>query len=154
MLRGHLEGIEVHADVLVIAGDLTKSGDPDEAQVLADELHGVNVPVVTVLGNHDYHSDAEAGVRDRMERAGVRVLEGETEVFTVGAQTLGIAGIKGFGGGFAGACATEFGEPEMKLFVRHTRQAADRLGESLSSLDTSASLAVLHYSPLRGTLQG
>jgi Icc-related predicted phosphoesterase len=153
-LRPHLEHLAGQADVLLLAGDLTKCGDPDEAGVLADELRDVSVPMVAVLGNHDYHAGAEREVSSRLEDAGVRVLEGQAHVVDVDGVTLGIAGVKGFGGGFVGACGSEFGEPEMKAFMAHSRDRAQCLAELLRSLDTDARVALLHYSPVEATLVG
>jgi Icc-related predicted phosphoesterase len=154
-LRPRLEGLEVRADLLLIAGDLTKSGRPDEAVVLARELEDVPVPVVAVLGNHDYHSDAPREVRRVMEDVGVTILEGENEVVGVGDLSVGVAGAKGFGGGFTGSAGSEFGEPEMKAFVRHSRQSADSVGRALATLPpVDVRVVLLHYSPIRETLQG
>ena len=111
-LRPHLEDIDRHADVLLIAGDLTTCGHPDEARVLAAELADLPVPAIAVLGNHDHHSGAEDELRAIVEDAGVTVLEGESAVVGVEGGRLGVAGAKGFGGGFAGACAADFGEAE------------------------------------------
>jgi Icc-related predicted phosphoesterase len=156
-LRPHLEDIAEHADVYLLAGDLTRLGDPDEAAVLARELAGVAVPIVAVLGNHDYHSDQEKAVTDVLADAGICVLEGTSTVFDVAGTQVGIAGVKGFGSGFAGACGSDFGEPIMKAFVRHTQDAADRLRESLEDLARAGvqhRVALTHYSPTEGTLQG
>ena len=149
-----LEPLGDQADVLLLAGDLTKVGRREEAEALARELAGAPVPVVAVLGNHDYHSEEQEAVRGVLEDAGVQVLEGEATVIEVDGARLGIAGAKGFGGGFAGACATDFGEPEMKGFIRETKAAADRLGRALGSLSTDARIALLHYSPVKETLHG
>ncbi len=130
-LRPALADVAAHADLLLIAGDLTRHGEPDEATVLAGEVCGLGVPVVTVLGNHDHEGDQEDKVRAVMEDAGVVVLEGESTVLDVRGTRVGIAGAKGFGGGFRGACGTEFGEREMKAFVGHTRAIAERLGDAL-----------------------
>src|SRR5262249_44251235 len=135
-------------------GDLTTHGRREQARVLADELGAVRVPVVAVLGNHDYHSGDEEAVRVELERAGAVVLEGETATIDINGKKLGIAGVKGFGGGFAGACATAFGEPEMKAFVTHTERIAANLCDRLSSLDTDYLVALLHYSPVKETLAG
>ena len=135
-LRPHLDSIRENADVLLIAGDLTRHGLAEEATVLAQELEGLPVPVVTVLGNHDYHCEAEVEIRDALQRAGVTVLEGESTVIPLGDQTLGVAGTKGFGGGFAGACGSDFGEPEMKAFIRHTKTISATLQQRLEELDT------------------
>jgi Icc-related predicted phosphoesterase len=153
-LRPDLEHLAERADVFLIAGDLTWSGAVQEAEVLATELDGLAVPVVAVLGNHDYHAGQEAEVRQVLEEIGITVLEGETAVVDAAGIRVGIAGIKGFGGGFAGACATDFGEPEMKAFVRHTRHAAQSLEDALAGLDTDLRVALLHYSPVPETLQG
>jgi Icc-related predicted phosphoesterase len=110
--------------------------------------------MVAVLGNHDYHRDEEKPIRDVLEGAGVRVLEGDSVTVNVDGDSVGIAGIKGFGGGFAGACGTEFGEPEMKAYIRHTRETADRLTEALEGAGGNHRVALLHYSPVPDTLQG
>ena len=142
------------ADVLLVAGDLTKCGSPDEARVLAEELAGIGVPVVAVLGNHDHHAGRVKEVMAVLRGAGVVVLEGASTVIEVSGCRLGIAGTKGFGGGFAGACGSDFGEPEMKAFVAHTKALADRLHDALVSLDTDYRVALLHYSPIPDTLAG
>jgi Icc-related predicted phosphoesterase len=152
--RPAIESLEGRADILLLAGDLTKLGRVEEAEVLAHELADAPVPVIAVLGNHDYHSDQVHSVRGLLEGAGVRVLEGEAAVIDVDGQRLGIAGAKGFGGGFAGACATDFGEPEMKGFIRETKAAADRLGRALASLTADVRVVLLHYSPVKETLHG
>jgi Icc-related predicted phosphoesterase len=152
--RPAVEALEGRADVLVLAGDLTKLGRPEEAAVLAAELRDAPVPVVAVLGNHDYHSDRQDEVRRALEGVGVTVLEGEATVLGVNGRRLGVAGAKGFGGGFAGACATDFGEPEMKGFIRETKAAAERLSRALASLSTDVRVALMHYSPVKETLHG
>jgi Icc-related predicted phosphoesterase len=150
-------GIEEHADVLLLAGDLTRCGTPAEAQVLARELRGVTVPKVAVLGNHDHHDGRSEAVIDVLGSEGIRVLEGHSLVLTIGNERLGVAGAKGFGGGFAGACAAAFGENEMKAFVAHTQEVSHRLSDALSGLaaaDCDARVALLHYSPVPDTLVG
>jgi Icc-related predicted phosphoesterase len=152
-----LAGIEDHADVLLLAGDLTKCGTPDEARLVVDELRDVPVPIVAVLGNHDHHSDQPAAVTAVLERHGIRVLEGEHHVVDLDGGRLGIAGAKGFGGGFAPAAATAFGEPELKAFVRHTHHVAERLTGALDRLDREACdgrVVLLHYAPVLDTLVG
>jgi len=153
-LRPHFEVLPDEADVLLLAGDLTHVGDPDEAAVLAKELDGVEVPVVAVLGNHDYHCDQEDDVTHVLEDVGVQMLEGDGVVLETPGGRLGIAGAKGFGGGFAGASGSDFGEPEMKAFVRHTKQVSSRLEDVLNGLDVDARVALLHYAPTDSTLQG
>lgn len=153
-LRPHLERLADDADVLLVAGDLTRHGTPEEVSVLADELDIAGVPVVAVLGNHDHHSDRADEIRTRLTDAGVTTLEGDSTILETPGGTLGIAGAKGFGGGFVGACATEFGEPEIKAFVRHTKQIAEALRGALGSLNTEARVALLHYAPVEDTLRG
>ncbi|HVE93219.1 MAG TPA: metallophosphoesterase [Actinomycetota bacterium] len=153
-LRPHLKDLSERADVLLLAGDLTHVGRAAEGAVLARELSGLGVPCVAVLGNHDYHLNEQDEIRHLLTECGVRVLEGETCVLDVGGQRLGIAGTKGFGGGFAGACGSDFGEPEMKAFIEHTKLHASRLEQSLRSLDADRRIALLHYSPIEGTLHG
>jgi Icc-related predicted phosphoesterase len=137
-----------------LAGDLTHRGRAEEAKVLAEELRGVRVPTLAVLGNHDYHSDEQDAVTEVLEQAGIRVLEGAAVVLEIGGRRVGIAGSKGFGGGFAGASATDFGEPEMRAFVGHTKALAGRLERALAGLHTDRRIVLLHYSPVAETLAG
>jgi Icc-related predicted phosphoesterase len=153
-LRPNFEHLGDRADVLLLAGDLTRVGQPDEAAVLAEELRDLPVPVVAVLGNHDHHSDAGDMVVKLLDEAGVTVLEGDAATFDIDGTRVGVAGVKGFGGGFAGACGSEFGEPEMKAFMTHTREVAAGLESALASLDTDVRVALLHYAPVEATLQG
>lgn len=153
-LQPFLPDVADSADVLVLAGDLTRCGSADEAAVLAKELSGLPLPVFTVLGNHDYHAGRHLEITEVLEEHGIRVLEGDGEVVTVGGKRVGVAGIKGFGGGFAGACGTEFGEPEMKAFIGHTKQNAGRLRDALAGLEADVKVCVLHYAPVEETLRG
>jgi Icc-related predicted phosphoesterase len=153
-LRPHFEHLADQADLLLLAGDLTRLGEIDEAAVLADELRDLPVPTIAVLGNHDHHAGSADLVVKLLDDAGVRVLEGDTAVVDVGPTSVGVAGIKGFGGGFAGACGSEFGEEEMKAFMAHTRHVASSLEEALASLDTDCRVALMHYAPVEATLQG
>jgi len=149
-----LARVNEDAEVLLLAGDLTRHGSRDEADALAVALEGVAIPVFAVLGNHDFHDGNERAVIRAIEKRGGRVLEGDAAVVDTGSQRVGIAGTKGFGGGFLGACATAFGEPEMKAFIGHTRVLADRLREALEGLDTQLRIALLHYAPIPETLLG
>jgi Icc-related predicted phosphoesterase len=142
------------ADVLLLAGDLTRHGTPDEAECVATEFGDVGVPVIAVLGNHDHHSDQPAEVTKVLTEGGITVLEGEGVVLDCGGRRLGVAGVKGFGGGFAGRCASNFGEPEMKSFVGTTVASAESLKDALTSLDCDARVALTHYSPVPETLLG
>ncbi|MEU7976372.1 hypothetical protein GAR06_05844 [Micromonospora saelicesensis] len=152
--RPALEELPECADVLLLAGDLTRHGTEAEARCVAEEFGGLAVPVVTVLGNHDHQCDQVPQVVKVLEDAGITVLEGNGVVLDCAGGRLGIAGVKGFGGGFAGRCASDFGEPEMKAFVRTTTESADRLGAALRSLDCDMLVALTHYSPVPDTLAG
>jgi Icc-related predicted phosphoesterase len=151
---GPPEQLAESADVLLLAGDLTRRGTPAEAEVLAAELRNVPVPVIVILGNHDFESDAADDVREIIVGAGATVLDGDAATIDVGDVTVGIAGTPGFGGGFQGASCSEFGEPLMKAFVAHTRAMATALCRSLIALDTDVRVAMTHYSPIEATLVG
>ena len=153
-IRPHLEDIAAHADVLLLAGDLTQHGTVQEAEVAAAEFGGLDVPVVAVLGNHDYHGDAQDEITTLLEAAGITVLEGSGALLSVPGGRLGVAGTKGFGAGFRGRSGSEFGEPEMKEFIRHSRRLADGLGQALRALDADVRVALTHYSPIADTLAG
>ncbi len=152
--RPALEHVGDKADVLLLAGDLTRHGTGDEARCVAAEFGGLPVPVIAVLGNHDYHSDAEDEVTKILEDAGIVVLECSGIVVDCFGQRLGVAGAKGFGGGFAGRCGSEFGEPEMKAFIRHTRRICEEFGVELRSMECDVLVALTHYAPVAETLLG
>jgi Icc-related predicted phosphoesterase len=138
------------ADALLLCGDLTDYGTLDEAKILAEELSVVAVPVVAVLGNHDYESGTPEAVRETLMRAGVRVLDGEPcEI-----EGVGIAGVKGFAGGFGRGSLGSWGEPAIKMFVQEALHEALKLESALAKLRTKRRLAVLHYSPIVGTVEG
>jgi len=157
-LAGHLRpSLEIAADkaeLILVAGDLTRHGTVEEAKVVAEELGGLPVPVICVLGNHDYHSDQQDAVRATLESVGIVVLEGETFETDFDGVSVGVAGSKGFGIGFAGRCASDFGEPEMKAFTRHAKQSAQIFGAALASLKTTRRIAMTHFSPVEDTLHG
>lgn len=111
VLRPHLDDVADVADLLLLAGDLTTCGDPDEAAALAGELEGVGVPVIAVLGNHDHHVDQDHLVRKRLDESGVQVLDGETTTLQVDGSHVGIAGTKGFGVGSRGRAAPTSASP-------------------------------------------
>lgn len=142
------------ADVLLLAGDLTRHGTEEEARSVAAEVRGLDIPVIAVLGNHDHHCDRADEIVEILEAAGVRVLEGTGTIVDARGVRIGIAGTKGFGTGFPGKQASEFGEPEMKSFVRHSRDLAERFGLALRALDCDLRIALTHYSPTKDTLLG
>ncbi len=151
---GHLRGFFVeateNADALLLCGDLTDYGTAEEAHVLADELSAVKVPVVAVLGNHDFESGMPDKVCEILTRAGVRVLDGEVcEV-----EGVGIAGAKGFAGGFGRGSLGAWGEPAIKLFVKEAQNEAMKLESALAKLRMPRKIALLHYAPIAGTIAG
>jgi Icc-related predicted phosphoesterase len=146
--------VDRKVDLLLLAGDLTRRGRPDEAARLADALRHVSVPVIAVLGNHDVHSDHGDEVAAILSSVGIRVLDGAACSVEIHGRRIGVAGAKGFGGGMPGVAATPFGEPEMKAFALHGAQAASELQQALGSLGTALRIVLLHYAPVRDTLVG
>lgn len=153
-LRPYLAGIGEAADVLLLAGDLTQHGTVSEAEVVASEFADLGVPVAAVLGNHDYQCDSDQEIVALLRESGMIVLDGTGVELDLPGGRLGIAGGKGFGGGFPHRCATEFGEPETKAFVRHSRLLAEAIGKALRDLSADFRVALTHYSPVAETLEG
>jgi len=149
-LRGFFSSASEAADALLLCGDLTDYGTAEEAQVLADELAGVTVPIVAVLGNHDYESGTPQVVIDALARVGAKVLDGEA----VEIEGVGIAGVKGFAGGFGRGSLGAWGEPAIKLFVQECLNEAMKLESALAKLRTKRRICMLHYSPIVGTVEG
>ena len=157
LLRPAFDTLPGCADLLLLAGDLTRHGTPQEARVVARELVGLPVPVVAVLGNHDHHDETPEEVTAVLRAAGVHVLVGQGTVVDTDGARGGVAGTKGFGGGFVGRSGSEFGEPLMKEFIRYTRRCADGLRTSLSELSErgcGTRIALTHFSPVPDTLAG
>lgn len=150
-LRPLLEGVDRSAEVLALCGDLTDRGLSEEAEVLAEELHGVRVPMVGVLGNHDFETGHGEEVRRILRQAGVHLLDGDTWLLDDG---LGFAGVKGFAGGFGDHVLQSWGEGPIKAFVMTALDEALKLEGALAKLRTDRRIALLHYSPMRGTVLG
>lgn len=138
------------ADVLVLCGDLTNFGKPKEAEILAEDLRAATIPVLGVLGNHDYECGQHEAVAEILCQAGMKLLDEQAVVV----EGVGFAGTKGFIGGFGRGELAPFGEPEIKAFVDVAAHEARKLENALRSLRTERSVAVLHYSPIAETLQG
>jgi Icc-related predicted phosphoesterase len=145
--REALAPVSEEADALLLAGDLTRTGTPEEAKAVGFALEPVRIPVVAVLGNHDHHAEKVRELSTILAGSGVQLLEGSGAVVHVGGARIGVAGSKGFGGGFENACGSE-------AFIRHTRALADALGRALQELRADVRIALLHYAPIPGTLQG
>jgi len=145
-----LRGVDQEADVLLLAGDLTDHGTPEEATWLAEELAQFKMEKCAVLGNHDYESGEQAAVRKVLCDSGVHVLDGEPWTLN----DLGIAGVKGFAGGYELSQLQRFGEDAMKSFVDACIAEELKLEKALFQLRTRHRVALLHYSPCRQTLEG
>ena len=142
--------VSAHADILALCGDLTDRGDPDEAREMAKALGSVTIPIVAVLGNHDYECGKVGEVTRILCDAGVRVLDGDAhEVLGVG-----FAGAKGFAGGFGRGALGPWGEPLIKQFDREALDEALKLETALSRLRTARKVALLHYAPIAATVEG
>lgn len=138
------------ADVLALAGDLTDFGRVAEAEILAEDLRRLTIPVVGVLGNHDYECGCEAEVSRILRQAGLNLLGEHSHV----AAGVGFAGVKGFGGGFGRAMLGTFGEGATKAFVQEAIDECSRLEIAMRSLRTEKRVVVLHYAPVVDTVFG
>ncbi|AWN40875.1 metallophosphoesterase [Methylobacterium durans] len=142
--------ISREADVLVIAGDLTDLGKPREAELLAEDLRACSIPVVAVLGNHDYESDCAEEVARILRQGGMRLLDGQsTEI-----EGVGFVGVKGFVGGFGRRMLGSFGEPAIKAIVAESVNETIRLENAMRQVRSERALVVLHYAPIPETVAG
>jgi Icc-related predicted phosphoesterase len=148
--RAMFEEVSEAADVLVLTGDLTNFGKPAEAEILAEDLRACTIPIVAVLGNHDYECGAAGEVSTILQQAGA-VMLGEQATVIDG---VGFAGAKGFIGGFGRGELGAFGEEAIKVFVDESRNEARKLENALRSLRTERAVAVLHYAPIPETVEG
>jgi Icc-related predicted phosphoesterase len=139
------------ADILALCGDLTHLGMPAEAERLVSDLRHCPIPVVAVLGNHDYQSGRVEEVKKILREGDVKILD-EDETFEL--KGVGFAGVKGFGGGFDRHMLTSFGEDATKSFVTEAVNESLKLEVALKSLDAKRNVVVLHYAPIAATLQG
>jgi Icc-related predicted phosphoesterase len=148
------ERVAEQADLVLLAGDLTQHGQVDEVCVVADACRGLEVPVVAVLGNHDWQSDRADDLRRTLTEAGVVVLERSHTILRVCGVSVGIAGIKGFVGGFEQQWAN-FGEPLFREAYAETTRDVEGLEAGLAAIDPcGVRIALLHYSPVDATLVG
>lgn len=138
------------ADVFLICGDLTDTGLPEEARVLAHELGTLNIPVVAVLGNHDYESGKQNELRQIFCGAGVHMLDGDAYEM----QGIGFAGVKGFAGGFGRRALGPWGETAIKSFVREALDEALKLESALGRMRAEHRVVLLHYAPVEATVRG
>ncbi|TPM52061.1 metallophosphoesterase [Mesorhizobium sp. B2-2-4] len=138
------------ADILVLPGDLTNLGKPREAEILAEDLRACSIPVVGVLGNHDYESGAVEDVAEILRQAGVHLLDGQTTEI----EEVGFVGVKGFVGGFGSRMLGYFGEPAIKSMVAESVSEAMRLENAMRQVRAKRTLVILHYAPIVETIAG
>jgi Icc-related predicted phosphoesterase len=150
VLQPLLSQINDAADLLLLAGDLTDHGLPDEARALAHELAAVRLPIVAVLGNHDYESGQHEQIRDILADVGLTILDGDAHEV----RRIGIAGVKGFAGGFGPRQLGSWGEPTIKQFVREAVNEGLKLEAALARLQTRQIVALMHYAPIQQTVEG
>jgi Icc-related predicted phosphoesterase len=150
VLHDQLNHVRDEADVLVLAGDLTNYGQPEEMEPLLNVVLRSRVPTIAVLGNHDYESGKQAELMRMMTNAGIKVLDGTAYE----RDGVGFAGTKGFLGGFGRGMLTAFGEPEIKQFVQASIDESVKLERAMAQLRTPKRVVVVHYSPIAGTVQG
>ena len=151
----YFKEVSKQADIFLICGDLTDTGDEGEAQILSEELRACSVPVVAVLGNHDFEKGRHKLIRQIVQKENIHILDGEAIVIG----DVGFAGVKGFGGGFDNHMLSMFGEGAMKAFVQEAVDEALRLDRALARLDAdhekvTKKIAIMHYSPIKETVIG
>lgn len=147
--------IDADADLVLLAGDLTTHGLPEQAAVLAEACAPLAAPVVAVLGNHDHHSGCADAVRAELEAGGITVLERDHVIFEIDDLDVGIVGTKGFVGGFAGAEIPDFGEPALRQIYAETTLEVNALEEGLEAIaGCHKRIVLLHYAPVSDTLVG
>jgi Icc-related predicted phosphoesterase len=154
MARSFAE-LEDAVDLVLLAGDLTTHGEPEQAAVLAEACRSLSAPVVAVLGNHDWHSNRTDELVAVLREGGVRVLEREHVVLSVGSVEVGVVGVKGFVGGFPGSHLPDFGEPLLRSVYAEASGEVEALERGLHAIETCAvRIVLLHYSPTLETLTG
>ena len=147
--------ISREADLVLLAGDLTTHGRPEEAAVLADACRGLDVPVVAVLGNHDLHSDRRDEVVAVVEDAGITLLDQGSTICDVNATRVGVVGTKGFVGGFPGSSIPDFGESSLRALYAETTAEVEAIDRGLDAVrDCPLRIVLLHYAPTMATLEG
>lgn len=148
-------GLAGDAELVLLAGDLTAHGEPEEAAVVADAARGLDIPVVAVLGNHDYHANRVGEVTSVLADAGIVVLERSSTVLDVAGTRLAIVGTKGFVGGFPGSTLPDFGEPLLREVYAEAGRDVAALEDGLAEVeDVALRIVLLHYSPTMSTLHG
>jgi Icc-related predicted phosphoesterase len=154
-LREAFEQVALEADAIMLAGDLTADGEPDEAEVLAAAVRPLDVPVFAVLGNHDYHLEKQDEIAEVVQRSGVRVLSRDSAVCEIAGVEVGVVGTKGFVGGFANSSLPDFGERLLRDVYAETTEEARAIGRGLRRIAHCAlRIVLLHYAPIEETIEG
>lgn len=149
-IRIRLNALPPDADVLLLGGDLTDYGKPEELEVLISQLLRLRLPIISVLGNHDYESGHAPELLQRLRQVGIKTLDGEPYE----RDGVGFAGVKGFCGGFGRGELTSFGEPEIKAFVQASLEESMRLERALARLRQDKRVVLMHYAPVAATAEG
>jgi Icc-related predicted phosphoesterase len=154
-VQSAFEAVDGTVDLILLAGDLTTHGEPNQAAVLADSCRALGTPVVAVLGNHDHHAGRRDELVSVLTDGGIDVLERGHATYTVGGCQVGVAGTKGFVGGFRGLALPDFGEPSLRAIYAETTAEAETLGRGLHEIALCPfRIALLHYAPTPETLHG
>jgi len=149
------ERVEQEADVVLLAGDLTTTGEVEQAVVLADACRVVSIPVFAVLGNHDFHGGHADEIAEQLADAGVRMLDRSWATCEVAGLQLGVVGTKGFVGGFPGCVLPDFGEPLLREVYAETTRDAEAIARGLRELvHCDLRIVLLHYAPVEATVMG
>ena len=143
------------ADVILLAGDLTTTGEPEQAQVVADACRDLDLPVFAVLGNHDFHAGRTEDICAVVEEAGVHVLDRSWRTCEIAGLVLGVVGTKGFIGGFPGSALPDFGEPLLRQDYAETTRESEAIAKGLQELvHCDLRIVLLHYAPIQATVEG
>ena len=154
-LRSSFAALHGHADLVLLAGDLTTCGEPNEARILANACGDLGIPVIAVLGNHDWHLDRADEISAVLSDAGVVVLDRASTVVETAGLRIGIAGAKGFVGGFPGSHLPDFGEPALRMVYAEGTAEIKGIARGLQDISTcDVRIVLLHYSPSEQTLAG
>lgn len=142
------------ADILALAGDLTATGTIDQVEVLVNELSPVQIPIVAVLGNHEFHSHKQLQIKQILLNQGIHVLDGNCVTFEVAGTSIGFSGAKGFLAGYGKQAIPDFGEQSLKLLVDELYLEMHKMKRGLKRLDTDIKVLLMHYSPTKSTIKG
>jgi uncharacterized protein len=154
-LAASFQAVDREADLVLLAGDLTLHGQPEEISALVEAVRGVEIPVVAVLGNHDWHANRTGELVAALRAAGVVLLDGESVELDIGGAQVGIVGVKGFVGGFPDSELPDFGEPLLRQVYAETSAEVEALDRGLAAIaECSIRIALLHYAPTTTTLEG